>query len=410
MMKTNQKTILWAGYLLLLICVSGARAQDWPQWLGPNRDGSVARFTAPQTWPQALSQGWKTTVGQGCSSPVLVGDKLYVFSRVGENEVLQCLDASTGTSLWRETYAVPGFSGPDARDFSGPRSTPAVAEGKIVTLGVTGILSCYNEADHKLVWRKDEFPGKWPKFHSSASPMIADGRCIALVGGPDEGALVAYDLTSGERTWAWNGDGPAYGSPVMATIDGVQTIVTLTDKKVVAVNAANGSLLWDVDYVVPRRAYNAATPIVNGQTMIYAGQGRGTTAVKFAKDGDKFKAEELWTNPDNAVQYNTPVLKNGQLFSVSSQNNLVCINAQDGQTAWTHPTDGQKGYGSIIDAGPVLIVLNAKSNLTVFEPLATAFKQVASYAVSDSPTHAFPAVSGNRIFVKDADSVILWTF
>ncbi|NQV33064.1 MAG: PQQ-like beta-propeller repeat protein, partial [Phycisphaeraceae bacterium] len=378
MSHARRKALLFAGCLFVLVSFSGAVAQDWPQWLGANRDCKVTGFTAPQTWPETLTQKWKVSVGQGCSSPVLVGDRLYVFSRVGDNEVLQCLDAATGTSSWQESYAVPTFGGPDSRTFMGPRSTPAVAQGKIVTLGVTGILSCFNASNHKLLWRKDEFPGKFPRFHTSASPLIAEGMCIAYVGGPDNGALIAYDLASGDRKWAWDQDGPAYGSPAMAAIDGVKTVVTLTNKKVVAVNATNGALLWEIDYVTGRRAYNAATPIISGQTMIYAGQGRGTTAVKFSKDGNKFKASELWTNPDDTVQYNTPVLKNGQLFSLSSKDSLVCMNAQDGKTAWTNPVEGSRGYASIIDAGPVLIALTPKSKLTVFEPSATAFKQLAS--------------------------------
>jgi outer membrane protein assembly factor BamB len=410
MSKLSQKSVFWAVCLLFLICVSSAVAQDWPLWLGANRDCKVTAFNAPQTWPETLTQKWKVPVGQGCSTPALVAEKLYVFSRIGENEVLQCLNATTGITVWQEDYAVPAFSGPDSRGFMGPRSSPAVAQGKIVTFGVTGILSCYDQADHKLLWRKDDFPGKWPRFHTSASPLVADGVCIAHVGGPDEGALIAYDLNTGNRKWTWDQDGPAYASPRIATINGVKTIVTLSNKKVVAVDAAIGTLLWEVAYEVPRRAYNAATPIVKGQTMIYAGQGRGTTAVKFSKDGSEFKSEELWSNPDNSVQYNTPVLKNGQVFSLSSKNDLVCINAQDGKTAWTHATNGERGYGSLVDAGPVLIGLNSKSTLTVFEPSGTAYKQLASYTVSDSPTHAGPVISGNRIFVKDADSVILWTF
>jgi outer membrane protein assembly factor BamB len=232
--------------------------------------------------------------------------------------------------------------------------------------------------------------------------------CIAFVGGTGDGGLVAYDLASGDRKWAWTQDGPAYGSPAMATIDGVKTIVTLSDTKVVAVNAANGVGLWEVPYEVPRRAYNAATPIVDGQTVIYAGQGRGTTAVKLSKDGAKLKAEELWSNPDNTVQYNTPVLKNNRVFSLSSQDSLVCINAQDGKTAWTNPVEGGRGYASILDAGSVLLALTPKGQLIVYEPSATAFKQLASYPVG-SDTYACPAISGNRIFVKDADSVTLWT-
>ena len=409
MTRSIKKTLLFVGCLLVLVSLNGAMAQDWPQWQGANRDCKVTGFTPPQTWPQALTRQWKVPVGQGCSTPALVADKLYVFSRVGENEVLQCLNTATGITMWQEDYAVPAFKGADSGGFMGPRSSPAVAQGKIVTFGVTGILSCFNQADHKLIWRKDEFPGKWPRFHTSASPLIADGLCIAYVGGPDEGALIAYDLASGNQKWAWEQDGPAYASPRMATIDGVKTVVTLTHKKVVAINATSGALLWEAAYEVPRRAYNAATPIIKGQTLIYAGQGRGTTAVKFSRDGAKFTAEPLWSNPDNSVQYNTPVLKNGHVFSVSSKNDMVCINAQDGKTAWTNATDGERGYGSLIDAGPVLIAMNSKSTLTVFEPSAQAYKQLASYTLSESQTHSVPVISGNRIFVKDADSVILWT-
>ena len=110
---------------------------------------------------------------------------------------------------------------------------------------------------------------------------------------------------------------------------------------------------------------------------------------------------------------NFPLLdinKHVRVFSISSQNDLVCVDAKDGKTCWTQSTDGQRGYGSLIDAGPVMIALNSKATLTVFEPSAEAYKQLASYTVSDSEVHACPAVSGNRVFVKDADSVILWTF
>ena len=394
---------------LLLIGAGSALAQDWPQWLGPDRN-CTAQITVPETWPEALTQQWKTDVGQGCSSPVLVGDKLYILARMDDKEVLHCLDAATGKSVWQESYSVDSFGGPDAREFMGPRSTPAVAQGKIVTLGVTGILTCYNVSDHKQLWQKDDFPGKFPRFHTSASPLIIDDMCIAFVGGSGDGALVAYDLDTGERKWAWNGDGPAYGSPSAATIDGITAIVTLTDTKIVAVNAADGKLLWEAPFKTVSRAYNAATPLVYDRTMFYGGEGRGTMAVKFAKDGETFKAESLWTNPENTVQYNSPILKNDAVFSLSSKDKLVCINAKDGTTAWTQPVEGNDGYGSIIDAGPVLMALTGKSKLTVYEPSTQAFKEIASYTVADTPTYACPAVSGNRIFVKDAESVALWTF
>ena len=408
-MKTVFQTgILWLACIVLLGGTQWAAGQDWPQWLGPNRDGKVAGFTAPQTWPDTLTQKWKVTVGNGCATPALVGDKLYVFTREGDNEILRCLNAATGEEVWKEGYQVEAISGPDARQFSGPRSSPAVANGKIVTFGVTGILSCFNVTDHKLLWRKNDFSGT-PRFHTSASPFILDGLCIAYVGGSNNGALVAYDLTSGEQKWSWDQDGPAYASPVAATVDGVKTIIALSDSHVIAVNASDGKLLWEVPFEVQRMAYNAATPIVDGQRVIYASQGGGTVAVKLSKDGDGLKAQPLWTNPDNAVQFNTPVLKNGLVFSISADNKFVCINAENGQTAWTNPAGGQRGFGSIVDAGAVLIGLTNGSKLSVFEANAEAYREVASYKVSDGQTTAYPVVSGNRIFVKDEDSVILWT-
>src|SRR5262249_14370752 len=124
---------------VLLLAVGGICAQDWPQWRGPNRDAKATGFKAPENWPKELTQKWKVKVGSGVATPALVGDKLYVFSRDGENEVLRCLDAGNGNELWQEKYAEK-FQAKADSGFPGPRASPAVANGKVVTLGVNGIL------------------------------------------------------------------------------------------------------------------------------------------------------------------------------------------------------------------------------------------------------------------------------
>ena len=145
----------------------GALAQDWPQWRGANRDGKAAGFTAPATWPKELTQKWKITVGKGDASPALVGDKLYVFARQEGDEITLCLDAKTGKELWRDKYACQPSNEPMGRH-PGPRSSPAVAAGKVVCYGARGTLSCFDAATGKLVWRKDDFSGAWPRFFTSA--------------------------------------------------------------------------------------------------------------------------------------------------------------------------------------------------------------------------------------------------
>lgn len=424
MNKANLLKIAVAGWALAAGVNSGL-GQDWPQWRGPGRDGKSGEFKAPKSWPKELARTWKVTVGEGVATPALVGDRLYVFARTEGAETTRCLEAATGKELWKDKYDSLGASGP-ASGFSGPRSSPAVADGKVVTLGVRGVLSCLNAEDGKLLWRKDDFKGATPRFYTASSPLVVDGLCIAELGGNDNGGVVACELDSGKDKWKWTGDAPAYGSPVLMTVDGMKLVIAMTDTKIVALTAADGKQVWETPFAVQGRGYNAATPVVDGQTLIYAGSGRGVTAVKLEKKGDAISASELWKNQDNSVMFNTPVLKNGLIFGLSAGNDLFCINAKDGKTAWKAPSApasgatgsadggggrrgmGRGGFGTIVDAGSVLLALTPSSELIAFEPTDKAYTEVGRIKVADTPTYASPVPSGNRLFVKDQDSVTLW--
>ena len=407
MKKTNLlKTILLS--CVILIVTNCVFAQDWPQWRGPNRDGIVTGFKAPKEWPKELKLKWKTTVGAGDSTPALVGDKLYVFTRQGDDEVTTCLEADNGKELWMDKCAAQAVTGAASRH-PGPRSSPAVADGKVVTLGVGGVLSCLDAATGKVVWRKDPFPKVVPRFFTSMSPIIVDGMAIGHLGGQGNGAIIAYDLNTGDEKWRWAGEGPEYASPTVLTVAGTKQLVTLAEKSVVAVNVADGKLLWQLPFAPVRRAYNAATPIIDGQIVIYTGAGRGTRAVQVEKQGDGFVTKELWSNPDLAPQFNTPVLRDGFLYGLSNSGNLFCINAKTGQTAWVDQTQRDRsGFTAIVSAGPYMMALPSNSELIVFEPNSEKFSQVAAIKVSDTPIYAHPVIAGNRIFIKDQDTVAMF--
>ena len=147
---------------------------------GPNRDAKAVGFKAPDAWPKELTQKWKITVGDGVATPALVGDRLYVFTRQDANEIIRCLDAATGNEIWSDKYEAKSADG-FARDFPGPRASPTMSDGKLITLGVRGTLSCYDAASGKKLWRKDDL-NAWPQFYTSSSPMILDGLCIAQLG------------------------------------------------------------------------------------------------------------------------------------------------------------------------------------------------------------------------------------
>jgi outer membrane protein assembly factor BamB len=403
-----KKFIAVLSGLAFITLSTTAGAQDWPQWRGANRDAKVSGFDAPKSWPEQFHQQWKTGVGQADATPALVGNKLYVFSRQEDNEVTQCLDAATGKQIWIDQYPVKAPSGP-AGQHPGPRSSPAVSEGKVVTLGVRGVLSCLDAATGKVIWRKDNIPGV-PKFFTAMSPIIVHGLCVAHLGGETNGLLVAYNLKNGNEKWQWTGDGPAYASPVLLSLGKTRLILLQTAKKIVAIDAADGQPAWETDFAPKGMASNNSTPIVDGQTVIYTGTGRGTVAVKLEKSGHTVTATPLWSNSDLSPRFASPVLKDGLLYGLSQKGQFYCINAQTGKTAWVESGGGRgDGFGAIVDAGPVLMALTPKSQLIVFQPTDKDYTQVASIKVADTPTYGYPVVAGKRIFIEDRDSVTLWT-
>jgi outer membrane protein assembly factor BamB len=400
-----------------------ASEQDWPQWRGQNRDGHALGFVVPKTWPKELTQKWKVTVGDGVASPALADGKLFVFSREDSQEILRCLDANTGKEIWRDQYESPSFTGYDNK-YQGPRSSPTVANGKVVIVGVLGVVNCYDAAGGKKLWTKSIGA---PMFHTSSSPIISDGLCILQIGGKRNGVgngMAACDLSSGEEKWKWNGDGAAYASPVLVNVGTTKAIVAVTDTKLVAVNAANGKGMWEIPCRQLR--YQSASPVVNGATIIYAGPMQGLTAATLALEGDSLTAQERWRQPANSLMYNTPVLNGGALYGISGTDNLFCLNSETGEPGWStsidqpgsaasaagrgteRGVDPNKGYGNVVDTGSVLIALGLGGQLVVFEPNSKEFKLIASYKVAERGTYAYPIIAGNRIYVKDSESITLW--
>ncbi len=383
-----------------------AGAGDWPQWRGPNRDNKVVGFTVPSAWPKELTRKWKVTVGDGLASPALVGGKLFVFTRQGNDEVTRCLEADTGKEVWIEKYqAVPvtgaaaGFKGNER--FTGPRSSPAVGDGKVCTFGVGGVLSCFNAEDGKLLWRKDT--KSVPRFFTSTSPLIEDGLCIIHTGGNDRGQLTAYELATGAEKWKWAGDAPSYGSPVIATLAGIKQVVELDEKGLIGVAVADGKLLWKASLSQGR--YQTATPVIDKDLVICSGY-----AFTIEKKDDGLAAKQLWKG-QAPHQYNTPVLKDGFLYGLTGSGRgtkLFCQDAKTGTVAWEDTTSrGDCGY--VFDAGSVLVELSSDMNLVVFKPSEKDFEEVAKYKVAETPTWASPILDGKRIFVKDRDSIAMWS-
>jgi len=397
--------------LLTGISCSSVIGQDWPQWRGPNRDGVVSSFAAPKVWPEKLKTIWKVPVGIGHSSPVVVGKRVYLHSRQDENEVASCFDLDTGKQLWRDSYPAPYVMNPAATAHGkGPKSTPVVSDNKLYTLGISGILSCYDTATGKLRWRR-EFSKKTretaPLYGTAMSPLVDRGLVIAHVGGNDSGALTAFDANTGEMRWSWTGDGPGYASPIVAEFGGVRQIVTQTQKFIVGISASYGQLLWQIPFET-EYLQNSVTPVMYKQTLVFSGLDKGVFAINVVLRGNTWATDKVWQNPDVSMYLNSPVVSGDFLYGLSHKRKgqFFCLDARTGKTMWT--SNGREAdNAAMVAAGQFLFMLTDAAELRVAKSDSRQLEVIKKYQVAESPTWAHPAIVGGRILIKDASTLAL---
>lgn len=386
---------------------------DWPQWRGPNRDGVTRDFRVPSQWPSSLKEEWKVTVGEGHSSPVGAEGRLYVLARQEEDEVVLCLDAVSGKEIWKSSYPAAYTMNPAATGHGkGPKSTPAVSDGRLFTLGINGVLSCFDAKSGKLKWRHEfskQYPSTSPLYGTAMSPLILNGLCIAHVGGHDRGALTAFDAETGAVKWTYDGDGPAYSSPMVATLAGELQLITYTQNYVVGISVS-GKLLWRI---AARRAYdtNSVTPVVHKDLVIFSLDEKGIVAVRIVRKGTGFATEEVWRNPVVESYMNTPVAEGNRLigFSYRKKGQFFCVDAETGKTLWEGP--GRAGENAaILNAGGLFFLLTNEARLIVLKADTAGYEPLKEYTVAHSPTWAHPVLLGTRILIKDKNSLVSLRF
>lgn len=389
-----------------------ARSADWPQWRGPARDGH-APAAAGVDWTAAPRKVWSVRVGAGHSGPVVAANRVVQHVHSGGREVVIGLDLATGREVWRDSYAVTFTQKAEAAAHGvGPYATPTIAEGRVFTFGVSEILSAYDVATGKLLWRRDwskEFGEPHPLYGASSPPLVDRQNVIAYVGGPGNGALVAHDVKTGAIRWRHAGEGPGYGAPVAGSIGGVRQIVTLTQNQLIGVDAQSGARLWKHPFPVGYDV-TAVTPVLDGDNILLSAYDIDLQAIAIRKDGATWSAAVAWklrqpTYMSSAVvadgrAYGLTHLRRGQLFAVD---------AKTGKTVWTsEPGVGE--YAVLTAAGDKLLAITTEGDLRVVER-GDAYRAVAKHTLAEGPIWAPPAVlDGGRLLVKDATTLTLWSF
>jgi len=387
-----------------------APAPSWSQWRGPARDGVASSFTVPTAWPAQLTRRWQVPVGLGHASPVVSGNRVVVHTRQGTRELVSAFDLQSGKPLWQDGVEAPYTMNSAATGHGpGPKSTPAIADGRVFTLGISGIFSAHDLATGKLLWRKNAPPAP-PEFGTAASPLVDGSTVIAFLGGAGAGALTALDAATGTVKWRWTGDGPGYASPILATLVGTRQVITQSQSKLVGVDAASGQLLWELAIKTPYEQ-NSVTPMVMGDLVLYAGLENPTVALRITKTGAKWTTAAAWRNQEVAMYMSSPAVSGTAIYGLSTKNRgqFFALDATSGKTLWL--TRGREAENAaIVRAGEFLLMTTTNSELVVARANPARFEEVKRYPVADSAMWAHPAFTERTIIVKDLDKLIAWTF
>jgi outer membrane protein assembly factor BamB len=415
----NVRRLVFCGVLALGWLTNGAWGGDWPQWLGPGRDGHAAADATPvEKLAPDLKVVWRKKIGGGYSSPVVAGGKVVYFDENGEEEVAHLLGCKTGAEIWKTGI------GKVYRDEwgAGPRSTPLIDGDRVFVQSCMGEFRCLDLASGKVLWGVSFERDFGVKFLGSKSnegtaarrgnngSAAVDGeRVIVPVGSTNGATLVCFDKRSGKVLWKAGSDEAAYSSPEVATLAGVKQIVMFTADALMGVEREHGDILWRVPFQTNAKRH-AATPVIFGDTVIVNSHTIGLVATKIIQEeGGGIRALPLWANSALKINLSTPVRVGDYLYGQGPGQTYICADALTGETKWTEPGFGAQGTenSSTIATGGNLLVLTDMGELVLVAARPDQYTELGRVQVCGKNWN-FPAFADGRLYVRDGRELICY--
>ena len=392
-------SILVAGALLL--------AADWPQFLGPARNGVYTGPPLAESWPAAGPRVvWRKQVGQGFAGPAVAGNRMILFHRVGNEEVVDALDARTGAPQWHHAY--PTTYRDDFGFDEGPRAVPVVVSGRVYTFGAQGMLSAVDLATGRQVWNVDtykRFTVRKGFFGQAGSPLVDDGRVIANVGGTDGGksaGIVAFNADTGAVLWTATNHEASYSSPVSGTFGGKKLAVFFTRQALIGLDPATGTQVFQRPWRSrSQNSVNAASPvIVDDSIFVSATYETGATVVRVAGS----TLEPLWASDDAlSNHYATSVYYDGHLYGFHGRQEfgqaLRAVEFKTGKVKWSQE---QFKAGTILLAGNRLVILRENGELVLAAASPDAFRPIARAQIFQGAVRAYPALADGFLYARNS--------
>jgi outer membrane protein assembly factor BamB len=340
---------------------------------------------------------WRRPIGPGWSSFAVSGDLLYTQEQRGPDEVVSCYRVSTGEPIWRHRDATRFW---ESNAGAGPRGTPTLLNGRVYTLGATGILNVLDAGNGAVVWSRNaasDLNAKTPMWGFSSSPLVVDDVVIVALGGK----LAGYDATTGNRRWAGPGSGFSYSSPHLATIDGVTQVLFISGDGTTSVAPATGKVLWEHAWpggaIVQPALTNDGGVLVNAISM---NGGTGIRRLAIAHSAGHWSVAERWTSTGLKPYFNDFVVHNGFAFGFDGSI-LSCIDLQDGQRKWK---GGRYGNGQLLLLADqdLLLVLSEDGELALVKATPDQFTEVARFpGALEGKTWNHPVVVRDVLLVRN---------
>lgn len=398
----------FAGICLFLLFFSDSiTAGDWPQILGPNRNGIASGDEQLlEEWePAGPKVLWEKEVGRGYAGLAVKDGTAILFHRVQNKEVIEALSLKTGETLWSNGYNTTFYPQVGGADGEGPLCVPTISEGNVITFGAQGVLTCTKLDSGQRVWQidtHDQFQAREGYFGAGSSPIVIAGNVIVNVGGTREKAgVVAYSLSSGKVVWKKTEEPASYAAPTSCQLNGIDHVLIVTRYKCNLLDAKTGALRFEFPFGQRGPTVNAATPIVvNDHLLVTASYGIGSVYAEF----NLLNFKKIWED-DRALasQYCTPIHKDGFLYVIDGRDDqppadLKCLELSTGKVLWTQ---ADFGYGTIISVDGKFLICKTNGELTLADLGPSGAKVLSKARPLRGTVRALPAFSDGRLLIRD---------
>jgi outer membrane protein assembly factor BamB len=400
--------------LVSLLATAPAFAEDWPQWLGPRRDNSSTEKVAP--WKGKLPVLWRKRVGEGHSSPVVAGGRVFIHAKVekkNEEEII-AFDAKSGEEVWRTRYERAAFT---SRFGSGPRATPSIVKDRLYAFGITGVLTCLDTKKGDKLWQVDaiqKFKAKNLFFGMACSPLVVGERVLVNVGGKGA-SVVAFDAGNGEVAWKSMDDPASYSSPIAFGAEDKRQAVFLTGANVASLNPADGSVNWRFP-LKDLLMESSTTPLRSGDLLLASSITYGSVGLRLTTKDGKPAVEQAWKSKELTSYFSTPVAVGKEHIYMVTGNlpgpftepsaDLHCIEAKSGKELWKKAKIGTYHASLMRTGDDKLLMLTDGGELVLLEPSGKEYRALAQAQVSGRETWAHPALANGRLYVRDKTDII----